>query len=104
MVHSSPRHYLYKQRVLGRQGHLSNEQCAELLAQVWHPGLKHVHLAHLSSECNSEERALEIVNEKFTSLGAEVKVSIAFQDKVSVQVEFAETVLDNSTCLKTGDS
>jgi len=58
MVHACSRPMNYKQRVLGRQGHLSNQSCRELLNEVRHPGLKRVYLAHLSEECNHPERAL----------------------------------------------
>ncbi len=88
MVHACGRPHVYKQRVLSRQGHLSNEECAQLLAEVYHPGLKHVHLAHLSSECNSPELALEMVRAKLMSLGASTAVSIAFQDQVSLPISF----------------
>jgi phosphoribosyl 1,2-cyclic phosphodiesterase len=88
MVHACPRPAVYKQRVLSRQGHLSNEECAELLQQIYHPGLKHVHLAHLSSECNAPELALEIVQKKLLSLGAGTEVSIAFQDQISRGFQF----------------
>ena len=50
MVYACPRPMLYKQRVLGRQGHLSNEACAQLIQEIDHPGLKHIYLAHLSGE------------------------------------------------------
>src|SRR5262249_31630801 len=61
MVHASSRPMIYKQRVLSRTGHLSNEACGHLLSQVAHSGLKHVHLAHLSSECNTPETALQVI-------------------------------------------
>ena len=87
MVHASARHYHYKQRVLSRQGHLSNEECADLIGLIYHEDLKYIHLAHLSSECNSEERALKTIREKLTSLHAEVEVSIAYQDRVSAPIK-----------------
>ncbi len=83
MVHSCARPMVYKKRVLSRQGHLSNQECAQLLEQVYHDGLKHVHLAHLSSECNNPELALKIITEKLQSLQAKTEVSIAWQDSLS---------------------
>jgi phosphoribosyl 1,2-cyclic phosphodiesterase len=83
MVHASNRPHALKQRILGRQGHLSNGQCADLLLSVLHSGLKHVHLAHLSSECNAEKVALEIVRGALEAKGAEVPLSIAYQEKIS---------------------
>jgi phosphoribosyl 1,2-cyclic phosphodiesterase len=83
MVHASNRPHVLKQRILGKQGHLSNEQCATLLTSLYHGKLKHVHLAHLSSECNSEEVALQVVREALTANGQSVDLSIAYQDRIS---------------------
>ncbi len=46
-----------KQRVRSRQGHLSNQQGAELLAGLCHDGLQQVTLAHLSEINNTPELA-----------------------------------------------
>lgn len=81
MVHACSRPQVYKTRVLSKQGHLSNRDCGKLLASVFHPGLKHVHLAHLSSECNTEEIALRVVREELGD--RHVEIGIAYQDKVS---------------------
>lgn len=88
MVHSSHRPMIYKQRVLSRQGHLSNEECSALLASIVHPGLKHVHLAHLSSECNVPELALQIVSNAVACLYPNLEISIAYQEKISRCVYF----------------
>ena len=93
MVHACARHYLYKQRVLSRQGHLSNKECADLIGEIYHEDLRHIHLAHLSSECNSEERALTTIREKLAEIGGTAQVSIAYQDRVSSPVHFQETTL-----------
>lgn len=86
MVHACPRSPIYKQRVLSRLGHLSNRQSAELLQKLLHKGLKHVHLAHLSSECNHPDVAKKIIQEMLHSQSAEVEVSIAHQDQVSHKI------------------
>lgn len=83
MVHSCARPAIYKQRVLGRLGHLSNLQCAELLKALLNPKLKHVHLAHLSSECNVPALAKKIMEEMFAEEKASVEVSIAYQHEIS---------------------
>jgi phosphoribosyl 1,2-cyclic phosphodiesterase len=88
MVHASPRPMIYKQRVLGRSGHLSNESCGEILSQVHHSGLKHVHLAHLSSQCNSPETALHVVAEVLKKKGLSVPLSVAPQDTVATAIHF----------------
>ncbi len=88
MVMASNRSSLHKQRVLGRQGHLSNEESAELIASVWHPKLKHVYLAHLSQECNSEIVAKKRVEELLHQHALPVKISIAYQEKISDRIRF----------------
>jgi phosphoribosyl 1,2-cyclic phosphodiesterase len=88
MVHASARPMVYKQRVLGRSGHLSNEDCGKLLGNVAHSGLKHVHLAHLSSECNSPETALSVIRDILTARGIQLDMCVAPQDKISKAIYF----------------
>ncbi|CCB87405.1 MULTISPECIES: MBL fold metallo-hydrolase [Parachlamydia] len=90
MVHASPRPMVYKQRVLSRSGHLSNEACGELLCDIAHEGLKHVHLAHLSSECNTPETALQVVQGALQNRGIKLDISIALQHKSSKPIYFSE--------------
>ncbi len=88
MVHASSRPMVYKQRVLSRQGHLSNEESASILSMVHHDQLKHVYLAHLSSECNSPAQALKIVRQLLESQNKTVSISIASQSEISQPVYF----------------
>lgn len=84
LVWASKRSITYKQRVLGRFGHLSNTQCAEMLKELYHPDLRHVVLAHLSEECNKPNLALEEAKKALLdvagSAGSETQLSIAKQD------------------------
>jgi phosphoribosyl 1,2-cyclic phosphodiesterase len=88
MVHASSRPMIYKQRVLGRSGHLSNEACGNLLSAVAHPNLKHVHLAHLSSECNTPETALSVVGGILQEKSLKLDLSIAHQHTISKAIHF----------------
>ncbi|MGA8165633.1 MAG: MBL fold metallo-hydrolase [Waddliaceae bacterium] len=88
MVHASARPMYYKQRVLSRSGHLSNEACGDLLKDVAHSQLKHVHLAHLSSECNSPETALSVIRKILENHGVQLEMCIAPQDKISRAISF----------------
>lgn len=88
MVHASARPMVYKQRVLSRSGHLSNEACGNLLQHIAHPNLKHVHLAHLSSECNTPETALRVVREILEAKGIYLDICTAPQDKISKAILF----------------
>lgn len=88
MVHASSRPMIYKQRVLSRTGHLSNEACGNLLKQVSNPKLKHVHLAHLSSECNTPETALSVIRSILEEHHISLDMCIAPQDKISKAIVF----------------
>lgn len=88
MVHASSRPMVYKQRVLGRSGHLSNEACGQLLSHVAHSNLKHVHLAHLSSECNSPEVAINVIKGILEENGIQLNLCIAPQDKIGKAIYF----------------
>ena len=88
MVHSSARPMVYKQRVLSRSGHLSNEACGQLLSKVAHPKLKHVHLAHLSSECNTPETAINVVKEILRENGIDLDICVAPQNMISKAIHF----------------
>jgi len=88
MVHACPRPAVYKQRVLGRLGHLSNIQAKDLLIKLLHPKLKHIHLAHLSSECNVPELAEKTILDMLKEQNANVEVSIAHQDIISKNIIF----------------
>jgi phosphoribosyl 1,2-cyclic phosphodiesterase len=58
-----------KQRISSRHGHLSNDQAAELIESVAHPGLHHVVLGHLSDDCNDPDRATQRIQESLHRLG-----------------------------------
>lgn len=88
MVHACARPLLYKQRVLSRQGHLSNRAAGELLVEVYHEQLKHVYLAHLSSECNTEKQALKTVEQILTRYNYKVPLAIAKAHEVSEAILF----------------
>jgi phosphoribosyl 1,2-cyclic phosphodiesterase len=88
MVHSCARPMVYKQRVLGKSGHLSNDSAGQLLSQIAHPNLKHVHLAHLSSECNSPETAIAVISEILKKNGIELNMCVAPQEKIGKAILF----------------
>jgi len=69
MLRQSGRSWSLIQRILGRQGHLSNEDAAELLASVLGPRLRTVFLAHLSAECNTPALAERAVREVLQRAG-----------------------------------
>ena len=58
LLKQSGRPWSLIQRILGRQGHLSNEQAAELVETVLSNRLRAIFPAHLSEDCNTPECAL----------------------------------------------
>jgi len=84
LLKNASRPWSLKQRISGRQGHLSNLQAAELLAEIAGNALETVFLAHLSPECNRPEVALREVRralEKDTSIAIDVKLT--YSERVS---------------------
>ncbi len=85
MLLEGPYPWRLKQRIRGNLGHLSNDQGAKLLAQVLHPGLRQVHLAHLSEHNNTPahaERAAAAVLQ-----GSAASLTVARQDGPGVPFE-----------------
>ena len=58
--------YYLKRRILGDEGHLSNENAGRLLCRLLHDQLKAVFLGHLSQENNMEELAYQTVCQEVT--------------------------------------
>lgn len=84
LLRSAERPWTLKQRIAGRQGHLSNVQAAELIAQVSAGGLRVVYLAHLSAECNRPELALRTVSSLLARKNIRhVSIKLTAQDTVS---------------------
>lgn len=88
MVHASPRPMFLKQRILGRSGHLSNSECGQLLAKVVTARLKHIHLAHLSGECNAPVKAIATVSDALAPTGFSIPIDIAPQHTLGSRILF----------------
>ena len=89
LLRDSARPWSLKQRILGRQGHLSNEQTAEVVRDIAHPDLQHVFLAHLSEDCNSGELAVNTAKKALDDHGhGHVEVSLGYPNKVSTTWNF----------------
>ncbi|MDR1545978.1 MAG: MBL fold metallo-hydrolase [Deltaproteobacteria bacterium] len=79
-------HFL-KQRVRSRQGHLSNEQGAEVLAELLHPGLRHVVLAHLSEVNNTPALARRAAEAVLAASACRPNLAVASQWEPSAWFE-----------------
>ena len=85
--------YYLKKRIMGDQGHLSNESCGQLLCGLLHDQMKAVFLGHLSQENNYEALAYETVASEVTMgdnpyLASDFAISIAHRDQRSEPVLF----------------
>jgi phosphoribosyl 1,2-cyclic phosphodiesterase len=69
-----------QQRIAGSAGHLSNRAAAELLAELQHPGLAVVVLAHLSQQCNTAADARKAVEPALERAGFRGALYVAEQD------------------------
>jgi len=59
-----------KQRILGRHGHLSNDDSANAAEQIVSDGLRHLYLGHLSRECNRPALAHRVMSTRLQQVGA----------------------------------
>lgn len=64
-------HYL-KMRVRGEGGHLSNDECGQLLKEIYHKGVRHVFLCHLSADNNTPDKAYKTASIALNEAGAKV--------------------------------
>ncbi|MCP4748439.1 MAG: MBL fold metallo-hydrolase [Desulfobacteraceae bacterium] len=79
MLTQGPYPWPLKQRIKGRNGHLSNESSRDLLAEIKHSGLSHVILAHLSEINNTPQKALETISPVFGQENHKTKLHVAYQ-------------------------
>ena len=82
--------FMLKQRILGKNGHLSNEECAQSISALAKYGTKRFVLAHLSQDNNTpelafEQTARELENACFTE-GKDVFVETAMQYKSTAKI------------------
>ncbi len=82
MLTEGPYPWPLKQRIKSRNGHLSNENSRDLLAEIKHEGLCHVILAHLSETNNTPQKALNAVQEALSADDA-IKLQVACQERCS---------------------
>ncbi|MDD5645462.1 MAG: MBL fold metallo-hydrolase [bacterium] len=82
LVFNGSRPWEVKQRIVGRKGHLSNSDLAELLAEVADEKLQIVFLAHLSRDHNIPEKAAKLVKRALSRrTSGRINVVLTWQDK-----------------------
>jgi phosphoribosyl 1,2-cyclic phosphodiesterase len=88
MLNFGPYPYPLKRRILSEKGHLSNEDAAICISNLYKRGkLKSVILAHLSKENNFPELAFLTVKERLEKegifVGRDIHIDLATRDKIS---------------------
>ena len=63
MLMNTNRPFATKSRIYSDQGHLCNEDCAQVLVNVIGSKTKEITLAHLSEDANTPEKALSVVSQ-----------------------------------------
>ena len=91
---SGPYPYYLKQRILGAQGHLSNEDAARFAAVLAQSGASEIILAHLSRENNTPAMAQTAVERALSAAGVSPLLSVAPRDCLGP----AHTVSRRSVC------
>ncbi len=70
-----------KRRIHGDFGHLSNDQSAQMLAELLHPGMQHLALAHLSEHNNLPEIARDTAGEVLAKAALSPNLVVAEQHR-----------------------
>lgn len=84
MLKQSERSINLKRRILGRFGHLNNEDAINSLDELLNPRTKHLVLYHLSNECNCPKKVAELAAAKLNALNRQdVSYQIAKQHEPS---------------------
>jgi phosphoribosyl 1,2-cyclic phosphodiesterase len=90
LLRDGPYPWPLKQRIRGHHGHLSNEDCAELLGEVLCDRLEAVFLAHLSLENNRPELARSAVSTVLSGQNlCAPRVVVGRQDEAGVCLELS---------------
>ena len=79
MLQVGPYPYILKRRILGERGHLSNDNCGKLLCRIYHEGLKHVVLGHLSKDNNYPDLAYETVKYELEQFKSDILSACSLQ-------------------------
>ena len=82
-LRSGPYPYYLKQRILGIQGHLCNEDAARFAVTLAESGTSEIILAHLSRENNTPAMAFQAVERALSAAGLSPLLSVAPRDTLS---------------------
>jgi phosphoribosyl 1,2-cyclic phosphodiesterase len=88
MLRQCRRPWEVKQRILSKNGHMSNEAALKFLSDLIHDRLQCIVLAHISREANSGTLASSCVEQHLAKIGrSDIRVHVALQDEVGATIE-----------------
>jgi phosphoribosyl 1,2-cyclic phosphodiesterase len=73
MLLRTDRSFYLKRRILSDSGHLSNEDCGEMLSLVIGDLTKSITLSHLSEDANTPQKAVKTVSKILIDKGFDLK-------------------------------
>ncbi|MBQ4638079.1 MAG: MBL fold metallo-hydrolase [Clostridia bacterium] len=78
MLENGPYPLMLRQRIAGNKGHLSNQDCAQVIsAAVFEGSVRNIILGHLSENNNTSELALLVSSEALSGMGLKVGKDIS---------------------------
>ena len=87
MLKAGPYPGYLKKRILGRKGHLSNEDTGRALLEIIKGKVTHVLLAHLSKENNYPQLAyqtvVDILKDNGVQAGRDIQIDLTYRDRAS---------------------
>lgn len=87
MLKAGPYPFALKTRIMGKKGHLSNDDAGAAAVQLTRRGVRHIVLGHMSKENNFPELAWETtalaMREAGIAPGADVGLTLAYRDRMS---------------------
>lgn len=89
MLKNSGRPIWLQQRIL-KTGHLSNEQSASCMTDILSNSTKlpkAIMLAHISQECNTNNLAIQTMQNVLSTLGTNIPIYETYKDKISETIE-----------------
>lgn len=84
LLSGARRPWVLKQRIAGRQGHLSNAHAAQMIADIASASLMQIFLCHISRDCNRPELALKEVKSLLAKRGLkDIQVKLTYANQIS---------------------
>ena len=83
MLMNGPYPWDLKNRVKGKNGHLSNYDCAKFIESIHHDFLQKVYLVHISKDNNTYNTAYRTTREHLREEGIDVDIEVAEQEKTT---------------------